>query len=171
MSKFTKVYRKWHAKNNGKYDSTREYHKALMHNFKDWQQPKPLVVVPQFVAVWFEDRMLGSFSEVVASYTFNDNEAIKWVYNNGGLDLLCKMKLYGYTVEKEKKFSLVNKITGEYLVLPAIEYRIKNENIFDHSIHCKKDDLPKWKPEMYQFTKVEITSMETGSYEQIEVHP
>ena len=53
--------------------------------------------------------------------------------------------------------------------MPAIEYRIKNENLFDHSTHCEKDDLPEWKPEMYQFTEIEIDSMETGSYEQIEV--
>ena len=144
---------------------------TISNEFKDWQPPKPLMVVPQFVADWFEDRILGSFSAVVASYSFSDGEAITWVHDNGGLDLLCKMKLYGYTVEREPKFSLVNKITGEYLVLPAIEYRIKNENIFDHSTHRKKDDLPRLKPEMYQFTEVEIDSMETGSYEQIEVEP
>ena len=106
MSKFTKVYKKWHAENNGKYDSARVYHKALMCNFIDWQPPKPLVAVPQFVADWFEDGMVGTFSAVVASYSFNDNEAITWVHDNGGLDLLCKMKLYGYTVEKEKLYVL-----------------------------------------------------------------
>lgn len=112
MSKFAKVYRKWHAKNNGKYDSAREYHKALMGKFGDWQPPKPPkpreipVEIPQLVAVWFEDRMLGSFSAVVASYSFNDDEAITWVHDNGGIDLLCKMKLYGYTVEKEQLYVL-----------------------------------------------------------------
>ena len=79
---------------------------TALDKMKDWQPPKPLVVVPQLVAVWFEDRMLGSFSAVVASYSFNDNEAITWVHDNGGLDLLCKMKLYGYTVEKEQLYVL-----------------------------------------------------------------
>ena len=79
---------------------------TALDKMKDWQPPKPLVVVPQFVAVWFEDKMLGSFSAVVASYSFSDDEAITWVHDNGGLDLLCKMKLYGYTVEKEKKYIL-----------------------------------------------------------------
>ena len=78
----------------------------IIEHFKDWQPPKPLVVVPRFVADWFEDRMLGSFSAVVASYSFNDDEAITWVHDNGGLDLLCKMKLYGYTVEKEQLYVL-----------------------------------------------------------------
>ena len=72
---------------------------TALDKMKDWQPPmpllKPYIEVPQFVAVWFEDRMLGSFSAVVASYSFNDDEAITWVHDNGGLDLLCKMKLYG----------------------------------------------------------------------------
>ena len=79
---------------------------TALDKMKDWQPPKPLVVVPQFVADWFEDGMVGTFSAVVASYSFNDNEAITWVHDNGGLDLLCKMKLYGYTVEKEKLYVL-----------------------------------------------------------------
>ena len=81
----------------------------LAEHFKDWQPPKPReipVEIPQFVAGWFEDGMVGTFSAVVASYSFNDNEAITWVHDNGGLDLLCKMKLYGYTVEKEKLYVL-----------------------------------------------------------------
>ena len=79
---------------------------TALDKMKDWQPPKPLVVVPQLVAVWFEDRMLGSFSAVIASYSFNDDEAITWVHDNGGLDLLCKMKLYGYTVEKKQLYVL-----------------------------------------------------------------
>ena len=77
-----------------------------IEKMKDWQPPKPLVVVPQFVADWFKDRMGGTFSAVVASYSFNEDEAITWVHDNGGLDLLCKMKLYGYTVEKEQLYVL-----------------------------------------------------------------
>ena len=77
-----------------------------LEKMKDWQPPKKLVEVPQFVAGWFEDGMVGTFSAVVASYSFNDNEAITWVHDNGGLDLLCKMKLYDYTVEKEKLYVL-----------------------------------------------------------------
>ena len=82
---------------------------TALDKMKDWQPPKPReipVEIPQFVAGWFEDGMVGTFSAVVASYSFNDNEAITWVHDNGGLDLLCKMKLYGYTVEKEKLYVL-----------------------------------------------------------------
>ena len=168
---------------------------TISNEFKYWQPPKPLVVVPQFFADWFENQLKNNESkkfdgndifriiqDVIKvsndESTWEDygitDEIAKFAEDNEELFLNlivnCSFKV-GYTVEKEPKFSLVNKITGEYLVLPAIEYRIKNENIFDHSTHRKKDDLPEWKPEMYQFTEVEITSMETGSYEQIEVEP
>ena len=74
---------------------------TISNEFKDWKPPKEPIVVPQFVADWFEDGLGGTFSAVVASYSFNDDEAITWVHDNGGLDLLCKMKLYSYTVKKE----------------------------------------------------------------------
>ena len=55
-------------------------------------------------------KMSVAFSEVVSAYSFSGNEATawvyEWVYENGGIDLLCKMKLYGYTVEKEKLYLL-----------------------------------------------------------------
>ena len=86
--------------------------KAIRTVFNDWQPPKPLVVVPQFVADWFKDRMGGTFSAVVASYSFNDDEAITWVHDNGGLDLLCKMKLYDYTIEKPKEKLYFVKLPG-----------------------------------------------------------
>lgn len=85
---------------------------AIRTVFNDWQPQKPLVVVPQFVADWFKDRMGGTFSAVVASYSFNDDEAITWVHDNGGLDLLCKMKLYDYTVEKPKEKLYFVKLPG-----------------------------------------------------------
>ena len=148
----------------------------ISKHFKDWQPPKPLVVVPQFVADWFEkndDDLSFKIWGYLINWKLQDKKSdfFRWMKKESEcIEILIRMQ-DGYTVEKEPKFSLVNKITGEYLVLPAIKYRIKNENIFDNSAHCEKDDLPKWKPEMYQFTEVEITSMETGSYEQSEVEP
>lgn len=148
----------------------------LAEHFKDWQPPKPLVVVPQIVADYIETQKDNDYDGnaflILKHYESfkqdgNDSELDMWIAIN--FNDFLEAIVNGYTVEKEKKFSLVNKITGEYLVLPAIEYRIKNENIFDHSAHCKNDYLSEWKPEMYQFTEVEIASMETGSYEQIPV--
>lgn len=147
---------------------------TALDKMKDWQPPKPLVVVPQFVADWFEkndDDLSFKIWGYLINWKLQDKKSdfFRWMKKESEcIEILIRMQ-DGYTVKEEPKFSLVNKITGEYLVLPAIEFRIKNENIFDHSTHRKKDDLPEWKPEMYQFTEVEITSMETGSYEQIPV--
>ncbi len=83
---------------------------VLAEHFKDWQPPKPQeipVEVPQRFADWFEEKMAASFLSVVSAYSFSDDEDIKWIRDNGGLDLLCKMKLYGYTVEKEKMYEVV----------------------------------------------------------------
>lgn len=61
--------------------------------------------VPKCVDDWFKCEIDGTFSAVVASYAFNDNlEAVKWVSENGGMGLLCKMYLYGYAVEREKLY-------------------------------------------------------------------
>lgn len=130
----------------------------LVRYFKDWQPPKKLVEVPQFVADWFEDSMEGTFAGVISSYAFNDLEAVKWVQGNGGIDLLCRMKLYGYTVEKEQMYYLKNKNTGHIL------YRQPKEagGNFIEVVATINEEYT-W------FTQDEIDTMHIGSYEQIEV--
>ena len=140
-----------------------------LDKMKDWQPPKPLVIVSQFVAVWFEDKMFGSFSAVVASYSFSDDEAITWVHDNGGLDLLCKMKLYGYTVEKEKKYTLKHidlskSSSDDSLYLTHGFYKA-----LEHVRYSKDVDMSRFK--QCHFTQTEIDKLNTGSYEQKEVEP
>ena len=80
-----------------------------LDKMKDWQPHKPLDIILEFVEKWYNDNILyGTFSGVIASYAFNDNlDSVKWVNRNGGMELLCKMYLYGYTVvEKEKLYIL-----------------------------------------------------------------
>ena len=139
----------------------------IIEHFKDWQPPKPLVVVPQFVAVWFEDKMLGSFSAVVASYSFSDDEAITWVHDNGGLDLLCKMKLYGYTVEKEKKYILKHIDLSKLSTDDSLYLAHSNFAKLQHVRYLKDVDMSKIK--QCHFTQSEIDKLNVGSYEQIEV--
>ena len=130
MSKFTKVYRKWHAKNNGKYDSAREYHKALMSNFKDWKPPKQIVKIPQFLADWFEYQLKNNESkkfdgndvfriiqDVIkvsndectwGDYDITD-EIAKFAEDNEELflNLIVNCSLgYGYTVEREQLYEI-----------------------------------------------------------------
>ena len=138
-----------------------------LDKMKDWQPPKPLVIVPQFVAVWFEDKMLGSFSAVVASYSFSDDEAITWVHDNGGLDLLCKMKLYGYTVEKEKLYTLKHIDLSKLSTDDSLYLAHSNFAKLQHVRYLKDVDMSKIK--QCHFTQSEIDKLNVGSYEQIEV--
>lgn len=74
---------------------------------KSQLQQQALPVVPSFVADWYEFHMNGTFSAVVTAYAFaGDDKAVVWIGENGGMDLLCKMKLYNYQVEKPQLFYL-----------------------------------------------------------------
>lgn len=130
---------------------------TALDKMKDWQPPKPReipVEVPQRFADWFEEKMAASFLSVVSAYSFSDDEDIKWVRDNGGLDLLCKMKLYGYTVEKEKIYYLREKNTGYYLTKKGDTLKLVVNPYFDDN---------------NEFTQSEIEKLNIGSYEQIEV--
>lgn len=142
---------------------------VIKSEFKDWQPPKPReipVEIPQFVAGWFEEKMSVAFSEVVSAYSFSGNEAIAWVYENGGIDLLCKMKLYGYTVEKEKLYLLKHidfcKTDKDY-----DWFMIKFSDGALNHLRVEKGQKPATID--CRFTQSEIDDMEVGSYEQIEV--
>ncbi|MDN5402849.1 MAG: DUF1642 domain-containing protein [Lactococcus sp.] len=148
MSEFEKELEKFNLENGTDYRTLNQYSDVLTTHFKDWQPPKPLVVVPQFVADWFEDGMGGTFSAVVASYSFGDDEAITWVHDNGGLDLLCKMKLYGYTVEKEQLYKVVFLKTGDDEIL-----LLKSDTFFIDWISIYNDLK-------YQFTEKEIKDID-----------
>lgn len=76
-------------------------------------------------------------------------------------DIVVAMRTNGYTVAKEKRFYLKNKLTGLYLTLNTGE----NE-YYEHHHDCALKNQEGWK---YKFTQQEIDSMETGSYEKIEV--
>lgn len=128
--------------------------------------PKPLVKVPQFVADWFEDKMVVSFLSVVSAYSFSDYEDIKWIQDNGGIDLLCKMKLYGYTVEKEKKYILkhidMSKLYTDVSLYLAHGFHKELDHIF-------YEDVNVYNADECHFTQSEIDKLNTGSYEQIPV--
>ena len=180
MSKFTKVYRKWHAKNNGKYDSAREYHKALMSNFKDWQPPKPLVVVPEDVdkaIKYLKKHNNSTFSDLGDILTekgfgwLNDFQFKDRRFGFGGLNnklfILSHLAITGYTVEKEQLYTLKHiDLSGQY----------KNESFYlahsryaklKHVSFLKDDDMSEIK--QCHFTQSEIDKLNVGSYEQIEV--
>ena len=140
---------------------------TVLETMKDWQPPKPPVVVPQIVADWFEDRMADSFLSVISAYSFSDDEDVKWVHDNGGLDLLCKMKLYDYTVGKEQLYILKHIDLSEQYKSASLYLAHSQNAQLKHEIHLKDEDMSKI--EECHFTQSEIDKLHHGSYEQIEV--
>lgn len=168
MSKFTKVYRKWHAKNNGKYDSAREYHKALMSNFKSWQPPKPLIVVPKFVADWLDNK-----SAYIIATSPIPKEVLKWSQGNTNfrdvavnLSNLIEIKVIGYTVEKENLYILkhidMSKLYTDVSLYLAHGFCKELEHIFYKDVNVHN-------VEQCHFTQKEIDKLNIGSYEKIPV--
>ena len=144
---------------------------TALDKMKDWQPPmplpKPYIEVPQFVADWFEEKMGGTFSAVIKSYSFDYNEATAWVHDNGGFNLLCKMKLYGYTVEKEKMYILKHIDLSKLSTDDSLYLAHCNFAKLQHVRYSK--DVCMSKIEQCHFTQKEIDELNTGSYEQIEV--
>lgn len=84
-----------------------------------------------------------------------------WLFSNNEInsqDLFSQVWINGYTVAKEKRFYLKNKLTGQRLI------RLLEEN-GGGFLEC----VTSTDKERMQFTQSEIDSMETGSYEKIEV--
>lgn len=143
----------------------KEYAFLLEDKLKLQQQALP--VVPECVDKWYKFHMDGTFSAVITSYASDGaDKPVIWLVQNGGIDLLCKMKLYGYTVEKPQLFYLRDELTGQFL---AKDNQFKNEDRYffwtgadplTHSVGTA------WK---LTFTQQEIDSMETGSYELVPV--
>ena len=102
-----------------KEDST-EFEKAFLkiydgniwdalEKMKDWQPPKPLVVVPQFVADWFEkneDDLSFKIWGYLINWKLQDKKSdfFKWMKKESEcIEILIRMQ-DGYTVKKEKLF-------------------------------------------------------------------
>lgn len=142
--------------------------KTLVEDTKK-QQPE-IPEVPQFVADWYEENKdnleIAVFSiNIDASRIYvGDGSNIKnWFSSiqNKPIETIFAMK-NGYTVAKEKRFYLKNKLTGR-----ALYYQnINGEKIFNETGFESRD---KYSTFNTRFTQQEIDSMETGSYEQIEV--
>lgn len=115
-------------------------------------QPKP--EIPQFVAEWLDRKSLYAINGPIPI------EIIEWSQKQTGyadlgrnINHLLKLKVNGYTVAKEKRFYLKNKLTGGYIEQECYNGTRETYNLHDRTA----------------FTQQEIDSMETGSYEQIEV--
>lgn len=131
--------------------------------FEDWQPPKPLVEVPQFVADWFENNE-DDLSFKIWGYLINwklqdkKSDFFKWMKKESEcIEILIRMQ-DGYKVKKEQLYYLKNKNTGHIL------YRQPKEAGGDFiEVVATINEEYTW------FTQDEIDTMHTGSYEKIEV--
>lgn len=122
-----------------------------------------LPVVPECVAEWIEYVKKDELFNALGLLD-NDNmpkDVDEWLFlqsNDDNINLILRAWLDGYQVKKPQLFYLKNKLTDMYLYKkPLGGYGEEPTS----SIKYLTDD--------FKFTQQEIDSMETGSYEQIEV--
>jgi hypothetical protein len=132
------------------------------------QQPE-IPEVPQFVANWYEKVSPIFLEGCIFDFILSNpqrgasasSEFEKWfMENNNSIEILIDMKRLGYTV-KEKRFYLKDNRELESVGNTCIGYV---------TLYLKNDGyLTTDKTRAGKFTQSEIDSMETESYEQIEV--
>lgn len=127
-------------------------------------QQQALPVVPEFVVEWIE--CVKGKSKNALALLDDDNmpdDVNEWLFfqrHDDNINLILRAWLDGYTVEKPQLFYLREKNTGYYL-------RKTGNNRYGITAHYSNDFNEKYMH--YKFTQQEIDSMQTGSYEQIEV--
>lgn len=136
-------------------------------NLKSQLQQQALPVVPECVAVQIE-RVKNSNGNFATLGLFDWNheakpDYTKWI-NENVFDFMRACTI-GYTVEKPQLFYLKNKLTGKYLRsytgLSTDDTTLRYEDVENKKAYGFGGGTT--------FTQEEIDSMETGSYEQIEV--
>lgn len=124
-------------------------------------QQQAMPVVPECVAEFIDDAR-GNLSLYGALSSISDNknnELNNWVFREAHQNLFARAWLDGYTVEKPQLFYLKAKellVVGDY------------DHVEDLWLDWNKNFTPK-KQDAHKFTQQEIDSMQTGSYEKIEV--
>ena len=143
---------------------------TISNEFKDWQPPKPLVVVPKIVADYIEDRkeslkLYGAFHEIYECYC---GDLYNWVFQkSNGQDLFARAWIDGYTVEKEKKYILKHIDLSEQDNVVSLYLAHSQNGKLQHERFSKDVDMSKI--ERCHFTQSEIDKLNIGSYEQIPV--
>ena len=155
----------------------------IIEHFKDWQSPKPLVVVPQIVADYIEtqkgndfDRVgtlvCGHFGTLVYGHHAADDrsekhsELHKWITDN--FDTFLEAIVNGYTVDKEQLYILkhidMSKLYTDVSLYLAHGFCKELDHVFYKDVNVHNADE-------CHFTQSEIDKLNIGSYEQKEVEP
>lgn len=153
---------------------------TISNEFKDWQPPKPLVVVPKIIADAIESipdyySAYGAIKLIDMKLTELplENEDWKyvhdWIFVDDNANKFVKAWLDGYTVEKEKMYILKHIDLSEQddCVSLYLSHGLYKE--LQHERYSKDVDMSKI--ERCHFIQTEIDELNIGSYEQIEVKP
>ncbi|MFM2785431.1 DUF1642 domain-containing protein [Lactococcus lactis] len=172
MTKFEEKKKEAYEKASMKYFGNADGSRGMRYLLNDLEnagllkEQQALPVVPSFVAEWIEILKTKGLKPLKNPETYGETgfteeklqNIVFWIseyqedYMRAWLD--------GYTVEKPQLFYLKNMLTRKYL---------------RKSKHTKDDwneyfDRVETVNNKTKFTQAEIDSMETGSYEKIEVH-
>ncbi|MGI1837401.1 DUF1642 domain-containing protein [Lactococcus garvieae] len=102
-------------------------------------------------------RDLNSFHGICRDgNNFKEGKFYHWMQSSENNKTFVEAILNGYTIAKEKRFYLKNKLTGLYLCESKKGFFEQENPTLELTSRC-------------DFSQQEIDSMETGSYEQIEV--
>ena len=156
--------------------------KDIVSTFKDWQPPKPLVVVPEdvdkaikYLKTQNNFATLSDLDDILTEKGFwwlNDFQFKDRRFGFGGLNnklfILSHLAITGYTVEKEKKYILKHIDLSESSSDDSLYLAHSHYTKLQHVRYSKDVDMSKI--EQCHFTQEEIDKLNTGSYEQKEVN-
>lgn len=120
-------------------------------------------VVPQFVADYIdsEQNSCSTLSEALDNMD-DERRILGWFYINS--ETFAKAWLYGYAIEKEKRYTAKLKLTDEYLCCESqfkdlLHYKVPDSSAKEvKAYHFTEDDLVKyhiWGNDNYEVKKVE----------------
>lgn len=177
MSEFEKELEKFNLENGTDYRTLNQYSDVLTTHFKDWQPPKELVEVPQYVDEVIRSLSNGVRSAYDAMYLIKCKveqyegtgwrDVYDWIFEKGNSTVFERAFLDGYTVEKEKKYILKHIDISELYLYESLYLSHGNYTELEHEIYSDEYDMSKIK--QCHFTQSEIDKLNIGSYEQIEV--
>ena len=142
-----------------------------LDKMKDWQPPKPLVVVPQCVADWFEkneDDLSFKIWGYLINWKLQDKKSdfLRWMKKESEcIEILIRMQ-DGYTVEKEQLYCLKHIDLSDTSKSDVDYFLCDIDGSLGH-LWETKGSLPEI--ERAHFTQSEIDKLHIGSYEQIPV--
>ena len=153
---------------------------TALDKMKDWQQPKPLVVVPEDVdkaIKYLKKHNNSTFSDLGNILTekglnwLNDFQFKDRRFGFGGLNnklfILSHLAITGYTVKKDKLYVLKHIDLSEQHKYASLYLARGKITKLKHELYSKDIDMSEVK--QCHFTQEEIDKLNIGSYEQIEV--